>query len=582
MAVPTQPATITGELDKPEYEMYNFQDQFVPVSLEEYNIGGAEPVYLERTFISSSPGMTLPGKLPPLIPPRATPHYPRVLSSQIDRPDPSMGHPMRDLNTLDPDLRHVRTTFVRHIWKMTTKVREPCKDDIDTLMDIYLQLPSPRVCYLTRVQLRRLILNIGRCHNYQTFVYEHYAAVIRDMQANGTVIRLSEWTGFIDAIAKGYYFDKKTRAHKASEALAEMIRSGIKPPDIIYISLVQAAVRAKDWNIVQVLDKEIRERGFDDHILVWTERFRIAGLLGDITQIHDLFREFSAKSMAVDIVFVNTVLAAFLGVDCPQVAELIYNRLRNHSLRKFGNSPFPRRLSRKVARDNRRIFLTGVQIDELERSIDRELRLRRIDEEQLYNPDGSPTPVHAAFSAWVENYLTPYSVRLIPNRETLRVFISYHCHYTGRMDDIAYYLHEFDIFGISLNYGIYTDLLHGFFLWHTSNADCPWNEARLRRLFEFVCAGIGKEEDGVRVTYALCLAAIRAFGKVCGGRDARNIWEFLRDFMKINDNVRHREEEARRWLKELMLKFESGEELREEIGGRDWRYKVGDWRMSYS
>ena len=80
----------------------------------------------------------------------------------------------------------------------------------------------------------------------------------------------------------------------------------------------------------------------------------------------------------------------------------------------------------------------------------------------------------------------------------------------------------------------------------------------------------------------LCLVAIRAFGKVCGEREARNVWKFLRDFMQINDNVWHREEEARRWLEELVLKFESGEELREGIGGRDWRYKVGDWRMSYS
>jgi len=149
------------------------------------------------------------------------------------------------------------------------------------------------------------------------------------------------------------------------------------------------------------------------------------------------------------------------------------------------------------------------------------------------------------------------------------------------MEDVAYYLHELDIFGISLNYGIYTDILHGFFLWHTSNADCLWDEARLRRVFEFARAGIGKE-NGVRVTYAFCLAAIRAFGKVCGGREARDVWEFLRGLMKINDNVRSRENEAQEWLDELVLKFESGEELTDGMCGQDWRYRVGDWRMSYS
>jgi hypothetical protein len=570
--IPPKPTAIIPDLEsRQKYSPYNFQRRLFAVMPDEADQSDG-PFYQERTILSA------PTKFSPIVPPRSTKQIQRLLHSQIRPQDPYMGHPMRDPNTLDHDIISARTELLQKLSQLLSTNVQPTCHDLDSLMEMYTRLPSPRVCFLRRDQVRELIKVIARAHNYHWLVYEFYFHVIRDMQENGTVIRLTEWAGLIDAAGKGQYFTKEERVQRASEFVSEMNKARIRPNEVVYASLFQAAARAKDWNMVQILESEVRRLGYQDHLLLWTERFRIAGLLGNLSQLHNLFRKASQNRVPVDIFFMNTVLAAFLTVDCPQVAELVYDRLRNHALAKFGPTTLIHHRPRLSSRRDRRVFLQSLsEIEELERIVKRELHARRITDKDLYEKDGTPTQLHGAFSSWAGSYLTPSSVRLVPNHETIRVFISYHCHKTGRLEDVAYYLNELDIFKGKVNYGVYVSLLHGFFLWHQVREG--WDEPRLRRVYDSLRTGIQSRtrERQMPVTYIVCLTAIRAFGRVCGAAAAREVWEYLKPFLEMNDNVSYREDAARGWLEDLVVAFEGGKGLNADMRGRDIKYRVGNF-----
>ena len=77
------------------------------------------------------------------------------------------------------------------------------------------------------------------------------------------------------------------------------------------------------------------------------------------------------------------------------------------------------------------------------------------------------------FHTWGTNKSHPRPAMLIPNHGSIRLFISYHCHCTGNLDDVVFYLNEMRIFGIPPRYGTFVDLLHGFFKWHNPMVPGP-------------------------------------------------------------------------------------------------------------
>jgi hypothetical protein len=151
------------------------------------------------------------------------------------------------------------------------------------------------------------------------------------------------------------------------------------------------------------------------------------------------------------------------------------------------------------------------------------------------------------------------------------------------MEDVVFYLDDMIQFGIPLDFGHYTHLLHGFYVWYGKQPS--WDAERLESVFSPIREGVMDGEPPFRITYVLVLAAIRAYGTVNGGLAAREIWELLRPWMAINENVRSESRSKINQLEELVVTFERGEKLDFQKGGGDVRWKVNDWRnttYSYS
>ena len=499
--------------------------------------------------------------------------------SPTEPPDPAAtvekSHPMRDVKELDLDIQANHSELV----KLLNDHREKSEDvPLDRIFELYYTLPSPRVCYLSRFNVRRILTILSRQNNFLSSIANRYFIVIKDMQLNQTRIRLTEWAGMIDAIGKSNLFDKTVRLDLATQALFDMDQSGIKANAAILTSLLQTAVRQENWSMTNLIDDEIRKRKLET-IIVWTERIKIAGRQQDVDKIHQTFREFCESGIPVDIIFVNALLEAFFNANRPDLAEIIYLRLRSFVLTHYKGTVFPAKRSKVQIRKERRESISRGE-SARERTLKWELAKRRIDLVDLVDETGAPTPTYEQTVQAISMTTTPHTAMLIPQEATIRPFISYHCHYTGRMEDVAFYLNEMERFNIEPLYGTYADLLHGFFLWHTHSRTTPWNKERLQNIFSLIQKGILEGNPTIPITYVVALTSIRAFGKVEGGKRAREVWDFLRPWLVINENVRERKLVAHSWLEQLVKKFEAGENLGPEMSGGDARWRFKDWRKN--
>ena len=442
-------------------------------------------------------------------------------------------HPQKSLEELDPDLQ----TAVR---KITQRERTNDEFDLlDLLNEWYTKLPKPRVCYFHRRTISGIFNVLSLSDTYDNSIASLYMQIFSDMQANESILKLSEWTRLIDIAGKGFVLDKDVRVDLALKTFQDMQRWCVVADDSLLTSLLQIAVRAKQWSTASLIDNELYKRKAQN-LIIWTERVKIAGKQNDLPKILQAYKDFAASGLPVDIAFVNTLLEALLNVGQGDIAESIYLRLRQMIVERYEREEIPVRTTKFAVRRKRKDSLR----------------------KQAQQP---------------QRDLVKETENLVPNRSTIRRFISYHCHYTGRMSDVAFYLNELDAFGFAPNYGTYVDIFHGFFLWHEPEGG-EWSGEKLASVYSVIHEGLLHGNLPFAISFVLALTAIRAHGRVLGAEKAREVWEMLKPHMRINENVRDQEMKKVRALENMVKMFEKRGELPWQMVGGEQLYRVLDWR----
>jgi hypothetical protein len=500
--------------------------------------------------------------------------YPSLNPSDKDLSQPTLpigNHPQRQVEGLDSQPR------ANHSKLVTILETVDHSDDtaVDHLFELYNGLPAPRVCYLSRGEVQKLFIVLSRQDNTLNKVGNQLMMIIKDMQNNQTTVRQLEWQCLIDAIGKGYNFEETVRMDLVAQNFYDMEQSGQPARIATLASLLQTAVRLDSPPMYNYVNEEIRRQTNDDNLIVWTTRMKWAGKQRNVELINKTYAEFWEKGIPLDIIFVNAFLEAFIRSNEPRLAELLYLRFRTFILHRLEKNNFlnvqvdkitdPKK--KKIAvRKARAAFLEGGGIRKV---LEEEFTRRRIGLADFFNKDGTPTQTYTEFVRAVD----PANIKkLIPQESTTRLFLSYHCYVTGRMEDVAFYLNEMKTFNIEPLYSTYVNLLHGFFLWHNPEGD--WNATRLENVFSFIRRSVVNGHPPFPITYALILTAIRAFGKVKGGKSAREVWELLRPWLKVNDNAKEGSNLRISRLEKTVVCFESGKGLNWEMSGGNLAWRI--------
>ena len=569
--VHSKPSSAQDGVNSNETHGYHFKQQAVPSSLTP----GSPDMSTPQTFdVFSTPK-------PPAN--SQSMDEPDELPESMEEPDerilPSTKvHPKRPITELDPEACAALSEFLNLVNLQFPKLRDKSPSlPIEEIFSKYYQLPQPRVCYIHRSTLRLLFRILDRQDSAMNSTAQRYIDVINDLLANGTTVRRIEWCGALNSLGKSYKFEKHARMDIALKATSDMENFGIQADVGMLASLLQSAVSEGNTKVARQIEAVIKERNLGNNIVIWTERIRVAGKDGDASKVYKLFQEFCETGVPVDIVFVNAVLQAFLNAKQLETAEMLYWKLRTLARATIAKSPHQSIIPFHLVRQERKAFLRRPKtLAFREKEIEAEFKKRGVGPEDLLNEDGSPNEQYKEILSVVGIRSLSFQSMLIPNHGTLRLLIAYHCHDSGSLDDVVFYLNEMDVFSVAPQYGNYADILHGFFKWHSPNS--PWSADRLEKVFSYIRGGIEGWDPPFPITYVIALTAIRAFGKVYGGQKAREVWELLRPWLVINENVEHLKPIKVGYLEDLVVAFEEGGQLSAEMAGEDIRYKVFDWR----
>ena len=135
-------------------------------------------------------------------------------------------------------------------------------------------------------------------------------------------------------------------------------------------------------------------------------------------------------------------------------------------------------------------------------------------------------------------------------------------------------------FATDLNYGNFVDLLHAFYLWHGENP--AWSRVRLQGIFALIEGDLrSHRRPRIPIKYVVALVCIRAFGTLHGGAKAREIWELLRPWLEINENVAESRTRKVDGLEAMVKTFEAGRTLDWRMAGGRHLYRVMDWKTQF-
>lgn len=500
--------------------------------------------------------------------PKTDRHDPSALADVIESQSSfELVHPRRPPEELSPDnfekLAQL-TEFLAEFWRVPIEAIP-----INDVCEMYLDLPGTRVCYLSRRHTQNLLHLLSDQDVRRNSVFEMYMTILEDMQANGTNILQREWVGLLKGITDSTYFHPSLRTDLALALLEGLKRAGYKYSIETLTTIFTMAGRSRNSTLVNAVDHLLRENKYEN-LWVWTERLKQAGQLADSAKVHEVLQEFSKTGLTVDIVFVNTLLRSLLMTNDITSAEFGYMQIRNSALERYKNQPLPVRPSLLHATTQRKAYIYRSDHSRWRNSKETELRLRRINLELVKSEPQLAQRVDEMFDSGFRQIW--YGAKVVPQLATVRNMISYHCHYTGNMQDIAFYLNDMELFDIPQHLSIYMHIFHGFFLWHKEGSE--WNAQRLDKLYSIIEDGIKDGLPVVDIDWGLALTVIRACGKVHGAKKAREAWNLLEPLLISNENA----EISQSKKAEIIWNLESVVRAFERHGKLNWALS-GGWRI---
>ncbi|KAF3170429.1 hypothetical protein TWF106_001561 [Orbilia oligospora] len=353
------------------------------------------------------------------------------------------------------------------------------------LFKSYLQLPVPRLQYLSQEQVYGLLSRISIIKKGDENTMLQYLTIIDDMKTGRVPIPRYHWNTAISFVAKCY---RHLTDHDLQSGLflwKEMERSaGVLADATTFNILFHLATNSNMAHLPLMILKEMKRRNIPMDRFSYVNLIMYYGKQGDGRGIRHAYREFIRTGEVVDIVVLNAVMTALIDAGEPQAAEDVLMHLIQ----------LPTKLKSEPSSE-----------DQSARKLHKDIRnLRWILAQQGFDPR-------------MDLRLAP----LAPDLVSFAIFIDYHARETADFGKILSLLNDLAECGINPEASTLQSLFKGFAL-HGSVRYTPWTLQRLNAVFDaFMNRGYCISQDAT-------LWCLRAHVILAGKKRGREVWEIVK------------------------------------------------------
>ncbi|KAK6351699.1 hypothetical protein TWF718_004848 [Orbilia javanica] len=353
------------------------------------------------------------------------------------------------------------------------------------LFESYLQLPAPRLRYLSQEQVYGLLSKMSIVQKGDESAMLQYLTIIDDMKTGGVPIPRYHWNTAISFVAKCY---RHLTDHDLQSGLflwKEMEKSaGVLADVTTFNILFHLATNSNMAHLPLMILKEMKRRNIPMDRFSYVNLIMYYGKQGDGRGVRHTYREFIRTGEVVDIVVLNAIMTALIDAGEPQAAEDVLTHLIQLATKSKPEHSMGKHNTPKLHKNIR--------------------NLRWVLAEQGFDPK-------------MDLCLKP----LIPDLISFAIFIDYHARETADFGKILSLLNDLSECGINSEASILQSLFKGFAL-HGNARYTPWTLQRLNAVFDALMNG------SYRINRDTILWCLRAHVILAGKKRAKEVWETVK------------------------------------------------------
>ena len=328
------------------------------------------------------------------------------------------------------------------------------------LFSAYKRIPSPAMAYLSDRTRGSLLHRFANPPRPRRVYGQRFLAIVDDMCKASLALSPAYWTAAIHAAGK--YSAKVTDSDLST--VVELWRrmeneGGIRSSSVTFNVLFDIAIKGGHFKFAERVLKEATKRGMNLSRFGRVAQIYYKGVQGDASGVREAYRSFVQAGEVVDTVVLNCVIASLIRADRFDLAEKMYERMRevHNALAKRGTELRPKSLN-PLRHDNYAAYRNASK------------KLGRVLGMSAFLHDKLPEQHRRLQSA----------LPLTPDSKTFAILLSYHTFQSGNLERFIALLREMEVhFEIPPRTIVYILLFQGFSI-HGGASKTPWSFERLQ------------------------------------------------------------------------------------------------------
>ncbi|KAH8880058.1 hypothetical protein GQ53DRAFT_755398 [Thozetella sp. PMI_491] len=391
-------------------------------------------------------------------------------------------------DVLQPDA-DTKQTLWNLRFAVVTRLRSPHRADLDTIYQLYRQLPEPRISYL-HARLRHQLLRVLGSPDKKDFKsMVQYFSVIADVKNNGILLTVSEWNNSVSFASRYVGMSTEVEAQSALKLWREMEQeASITANEVTFNILFDVASKAGNFVLAEMIYREMRERRHPFNRYHHVSLIHFFGLQKDSSGLRAAYREMVNQGEIVDTLTLNCVISGLLRCGEDESAEYVHRRMKALSPQN-AEGPSPSAMTGKAITKVLMMFA----------------RMGR-KHPDLYQP--------------MQN-----AVLVGPNLSTYRILVT-HAASIGNLARVARYLEEMKQFDIPTHGAIFLALFKGFHR-HGGYPGSQWSEQRLNNVWNALLRALDEGTGGLEIKTWMVIWALKAFKTCSTPRKVREVYNEL-------------------------------------------------------
>ncbi|OTB03519.1 hypothetical protein M426DRAFT_321674 [Hypoxylon sp. CI-4A] len=456
----SSPAT---QLFRPNHELLEIVDQYDDTSVEEHLKFLRDP-YLRRYAPADGPNLT-------------------VSDNKEDVGLQSFDYSQR----MEPK----QTQAVRKLREaVLMKLRRPAMVDLDTVYELYLSLPEPRVSHITARLRHQLFAVLGMTERKDAKSMLRYFSVVTDVKNSGFPLTRVEWNTALSFAGRYVGKSTETEVEAALHLWREMEQTaGIRGSEVTFNILFDVASKAGKLSLAEMIYQEMNTRGFQFNRYHHVSLIYYFGLRQDASGMRAAYKEMVESSEVIDSTVLNCVISGFLATGEEDSANRVYEKMKGST--RGAKVPLDRNYT--MQKNITKVLMMFAKVGKK-------------------HPDMRPNFQQTAL--------------ISPDLQTYRLLINHYGPKLGDLSKVAQFLDEMKLFNIPLHGAIFLALFKAFGKYGGAGSD--WSAQRLINVWDAFLTALDSETEGLYISTWMAMAILRSFAQISSRDQVLDVYEVLR------------------------------------------------------